>query len=66
MPPDRDPDALRKAVKAALRAAAMEFESANVNGDGSLALPQFSDMMKARTGDHSLTHEINVYILPSF
>ena len=40
-----------------MRRAAMEFESANVNGDGSLDLAQFEQMMLVRTGKESIPPE---------
>ena len=50
-------DALRKEVKAAMRRAAMEFESANIKNDGVLDAQQFSAMMRARIGNPDLSDE---------
>jgi len=47
-------DGKRRKILGAMRRAAMEFESANVNGDGSLDLVQFEQMMLVRTGKESI------------
>ena len=44
-------------IKSAMRQAAMEFESANVELDGYLDEKQFGEMLKARTGNPELQQE---------
>jgi hypothetical protein len=51
----------RKEVRAAMRRASMDFESANISGDLALDLAQFSVMINARVGREVPLHQVKAW-----